>query len=158
MQLPLFTLVFGGFPENIAVALLGFTISKAQYTSWKTVVYTGIVLALTAYFIRMIPNITFGVHTLIQIAVLFLALIKFGKVEIANGILGSVIGFLALVVFETIGVMSIMKIFNLTSADIVANTYARTLAGWPHILLLFLSSFLIKKWRLRGHNNAFFSN
>ena len=62
-------------------------------------------------------------------------------VEIANGILGSVIAFLALVVFETIGVMSILKIFNLTSADIVENPYVRTLAGWPHILLLFLSSF-----------------
>ncbi len=157
MQLPLFTLVFGGFPEMIAVALLGFTISKAQYT-WETVVFTGIGLALTAYFIRMIPNIAFGVHTLVLIAVLFLALINFGGVEIANGILGSVIGFLALVVFETIGVMSIMKIFNLTSADIVANTYARTLAGWPHILLLFLSSFLVKKWWLRSHKNAFFSN
>lgn len=99
MQLPLFTLIFGGFPEMIAVALLGFTLSRAQY-NWKIVVFTGIGLALLANFIRMVPNITFGVHTVILIAVLVLILINFRRVEIASAILGSVSAFVALVVLK----------------------------------------------------------
>lgn len=156
MQIPIFTLIFGGFPEMIAVALLGFIVSKAQI-NWKIVVFTGIGLASAAFSIRMIPTITFGIHTIILIAILFLALIKLGGVEIANGILGSVVAFIALVVFETIGVMTLLQVFNLTTEMVAENQYLRTLVGWPHILLLFLSSFLINKLRAR-RKNAFFSN
>lgn len=155
MQIPIFTLIFFGFPEMIAVALLGFIVSKAHY-NWKTVVLTGISLALVAYFIRIIPNITLGIHTIILIAILFFVLTKIGGVEIANGILGAVSAFVALVVFETIGVISILKIFNLTTSELIENQYIRTLVGWPHTLLLFLTSFLIKKWRLRSKKNVVF--
>src|SRR5690554_2719591 len=137
----------------IAVALLAYTVSKADY-NWKKVIITGIGLALTAYFIRMLP-ITFGVHTLILIALLFLSLIKFCAVVTVNGILGSVVAFVALVVFETISVMTLLQMFSITTEVVAENQYLRTLVGIPHIILLVLSSFLLKKFSVRSSKDVF---
>ncbi|NLI91583.1 MAG: hypothetical protein GX434_05075 [Peptococcaceae bacterium] len=145
MKIPFLALLFGGIPEQIALVYLAFVIANVPI-KWKEIVPIGLCLALVAYVLRLLP-ITFGVHTIILIGLLFVILIFFYKISISTSILASLISFLALILFETTFLILIKVLFDITLITLENNVPIRIFTTWPQIISLFLTAFIINKWK-----------
>lgn len=146
MKIPFLAFILQGIPEMIAIVLLAFVITKASL-EWKKICIIGIIMGFASYFIRLLP-LTFGIHTVILIGILFIILSKYARVNFNSALIGSLLSFLAIIVAETISLSLLMPIFNVTSEILFTNTIVRVLISWPQILFVIALSFCIHKFRL----------
>lgn len=144
-------MVLQGIPEQIAVVTLAFVIARIPL-KWKKVIILGICLAFISYGVRLFA-IPFGIHTLLLIVLLFLALTLLGKGELSLSLIASISSFLALATFEFLSLSILMPIIKVTPETLFANPVKRTMLGEPNVLLLFISSFLLNKFMKRGSSN-----
>ncbi|MGI6120399.1 MAG: hypothetical protein ACOYIB_07535, partial [Desulfosporosinus sp.] len=87
ISIPLIALLLQGIPEQIAVATLAFVIAKIPL-EWKKVFLIGITLAICAYIVRLFP-FPFGVHLILLIILLFIALLWLGKGDFSISLIAS---------------------------------------------------------------------
>ncbi|AFM42316.1 hypothetical protein Desaci_3426 [Desulfosporosinus acidiphilus SJ4] len=147
-SMPFISLIFQGIPEQIALTVLAFTIANAKM-KWPKIVTIGTCLAIAAYLVRKLP-VPFGLHTIILIILLFLFLVFWAKGDIAISFLGSTLGFLILIGYELVCVSTLIKIFNIDPDTLMTNLIPRILIFEPQVILLFLTAFLLEKYRKRG--------
>jgi len=145
MEMSFINMIFFGIPEGISVAILAFVLSKVKI-EWKKVMIIGIVLSLSAYILRLLP-ITFGVHTIVYIGLLFIMLMKLGQITLMTAIINSLITLLFLIIFETTTSMLVMKLFEITQQIIKEKILINMLVFYPHVILLVFTAFLINKKR-----------
>lgn len=145
LQMSLFSLVFQGIPEQIAVAALAFVIARAEL-DWKKIGLVGVILAVIAYIVRLLP-VTFGVHTVVLIMLLFLLVNKFGQVNLVLSIVSAIISFFVLVIVETVIHLAFFTLAKLPVEAVLNNDILNALIGLPQILLIFLTAYVIKKIR-----------
>lgn len=138
-------LLIFGIPEGICIVFLAFALSKVKL-HWKKVIPIGIFLSFSAFILRLLP-ITFGVHTIVYIGLLFYFLVKVGKVPLVNAITNSLATFLLVIIFETTTSSLIMKIFEINQTQLNENLLTRLLVIYPHIILLFISALLVKRYK-----------
>jgi hypothetical protein len=131
-----------GIPENISLAYISFIISKAKF-SWRNIVFCGLVLALSSYIIRLLP-VTFGVHTIFAIGLLFFLLNTLGQVNINKAVISSIVTILILIIIDTLTITAITSLFEISNDLLLSNTKIRILVSFPHIILLFLFGYLFK--------------
>ncbi|MFZ7103533.1 MAG: hypothetical protein ACOWWO_12895 [Peptococcaceae bacterium] len=143
MKIPIIALILQGIPEQVAVVTLAFVLAKASI-DWKKIILSGIVMAFSAYILRLLP-ITFWVHTIILIGILFLIVNQVGRVSTQLSLLGSAISFISLLLFEIICVSFLLGIFNISFESVDMNVYKRILVSYPQVLLLFLVSYILYK-------------
>lgn len=143
MKMSLFSLVFQGIPEMIAITTLAYVIARAKL-EWKKIIFIGVILALSAYLIRLLP-ITFGVHTILLICFLIFLLLRFTDVSLTKAIVGVIFSFIVLVLVEALSHIAYSNIFGLTSNSIVKNKVFMALIGIPQVGFLFFLSFIIYK-------------
>ena len=147
MKIPFIALILQGIPESIAIVTLAFIISKIPI-QWKKIVLIGIVIAFTSYLLRQFP-ITFGIHTILLISLLFFFLVKIGKGNINSSLIASLTSYLAIIVVETICLSILMPIFGVTSETFFSNTTTRILITLPQVFVMFTLGFIILKIRSR---------
>lgn len=147
MKIPFLALLFQGIPEQIAVVALAFVIAKIPL-EWKKIVPIGAALAVSSYFLRLLP-ITFGVHTIIIMGLLFLLLFKFGRSNINASLIASMLSFLTLILVETLCVSILMPVFEITSEVLFTDTTVRILISWPQVLIMYFIAYIILKVRTR---------
>lgn len=147
MQISVFSLIFQGIPENIGLITLAFVLAGAEL-NWKKLFLLGSTLALTAFFIRMLP-ITFGIHTIVLICLLVFFVTNFSEANLTTAIMSALISFICLVVFEITTHMTAFKIFQIPMEVVTNNQMLKLLVGMPQVILLFLSSIIIRKYRKR---------
>lgn len=152
MKIPLIALVLQVIPEGIAVVTLTFILSKAEL-SWRKICLLGIGLSLVVYTIRLFP-ITLGVHTIVSLSLLIVCMNIFTGVDTTTSIVSSVVSFLALLLFETVSIRIITSAFNIPFETILKNSILRTLIGLPHVVLLFLTGYIVKRcfYDTKKHN------
>ena len=148
MKIPFLALIIQGIPEQIAVVTIAFVIANLPL-QWRKIAAIGVTLALTSYLIRFLP-ITFGIHTILLLGLLFLLVYKFGRSSLNAAIIASLVSFLSLIVVETISLSILMPLFNLTPEMIFSDTKIRILISYPQVLILFLIAFIIIKVKSRG--------
>jgi len=141
MKIPLMALILQGIPEQIAVVTLAYVISKISI-DWRKISIIGILLALSSYVLRLFP-VTFGIHTIMLIAILFIFLIKINQTNLNLALVASLISFLALIITETICLSILMPLLNITPADIISNNVVRILISLPQVLVMFLLSYFL---------------
>ncbi len=146
MEMSLFRLIFYGIPENIAIVAIAFALAKAKF-EWKRIVLMGILMALTAYVIRLIP-VTFGVHTIVCLGLLVFLLSYFAKVDLTRTITSVLITYIILALVETISRSILLKLLNWSIEDVMNNELLITLTGLPEVVLLFIIAFTIKKYMI----------
>lgn len=156
MKMSLLQLILLGIPEGISAATLAFVLAKAEIR-WNKIIIIGIILSVSAYLLRLLP-ITFGVHTIVYIGLLFFMLNKFAQVDLVLSSINSLLTLLCLIILETITSISIMKLLNITQPMINNNIFINMLVFYPHVLLLFFLSFLLLRLRRRMYNNELFKN
>lgn len=147
MKIPLIALILQGIPETIAVATLAFVIARIPL-EWKKLVLIGVILAFTSYVLRLFP-ITFGIHTILSIGLLFILLIKLGRSNINTALISSLLSYLAIIITETVCVSILMPLFGVTSDVLFTNTKVRILISYPQVLVMFMLSFVVYKIRIR---------
>lgn len=145
MKIPFWALVLQGIPEQIAVVTLAFVLAKVPIR-WREIIPMGIGFALTAYILRLLP-ITFGVHTIVLIGILFILLIQVYKKSISTSILASLMSFLTLIMLETTFVSLYMFNFKISLQTLITNVPIRIVTALPQIILLFLIAWVILKMR-----------
>jgi len=145
MKIPLLALIFQGIPEGIAVLTLAWVITKAPM-EWKKIIPIAILLSLVSYGVRLLP-ITFGIHTIILIGLMFFALIFLGKISINPALIASIISMLGITVAEAGCLSLLMPLFGVTPEMLFTNTTIRILITWPQVLVLFGLAFAVYKIR-----------
>ncbi|WP_407312588.1 hypothetical protein [Desulfosporosinus sp. SB140] len=153
INIPFIALLLQGIPEQIAVATLAFAIARISF-KWKKIFIISTVLAFSAYLARL-SQITFEIHTVLLIILLFVILLTLEKVDLSLAFLSSLLSFLTLAVFEYISVSILMPVFKITPEIIVTNFTIRILIGEPHVLLIFLFALILGHVRKRGKIDEF---
>lgn len=144
IKIPLIALLLQGIPEQTAVATLAFAIAKIPL-KWNKILLVGIILAICAYVVRLFP-IPFGMHLILLIVLLFIALIWLGKGDFSLSLLASLSSFLAMVIFEFVCLSLLMPVFGVTPEILSTNTAIRIEITEPQVLLLFITAFLLNKF------------
>lgn len=147
MKIPFIALILQGIPEQIAIVTFAFIIARSSL-QWKKIISIGVILAFTSYIIRLFP-VTFGIHTIIMIGLMFLMLIIIGDLNLNTSVIVSLISALLIIIIETICLSILMPLFGVTSELFFANTSIRILITLPQVLVMFLMSFLVFKIRIR---------
>lgn len=114
----------------------------------------GIVLAFISYVVRLFP-IPFGIHTILLIILLCIALIWLGKGDFSLALLASLLSFLALTIFEFVCLSLLMPVFGLTPETLSTDPVIWSVIAEPQVLLLFLSAFLLNKLQKKRLDNEF---
>jgi len=145
MKISLVSLIFQGIPESIALVVLAFFVAKAK-VKWPMAILLGGILAVSAFFIRMLP-VTFGLHTIVNIVLLLLFVTYFGRVNLISATVAVFLSFFILVFVETVIHYAMYSILNLSFEEISKNQVLMIISGIPQIVLLFLVAFGIKLYR-----------
>jgi hypothetical protein len=155
----LIALLLQGIPEQIAVVTLAFVIARISL-KWNKVLLIGIVLAFCAYVIRLFP-IPFGIHTILLIFLLFIFLTRLGKKDVSLSFFASLVAILVLGIFEYSCISLFMLVFGFTPETLFNDLVIRIVLGELHVLLLFISAFLLNKvylkrgcWKFFTRDNA----
>ena len=122
---------------------------------WKKIIMIGIVLAFISYIVRLL-TISFGLHTILLIILLFIALTWLGKGDFSLSLIASILSFLALVIIEVVSLSLLMPVFGVTPETLFTDPIKRIILGEPNVLFLFMSAFLLNKsMHKRGSTNEF---
>ena len=143
INIPFIAFLLQGIPETVAVVSLAFVIAKIPF-AWNKILLIGTLLALCVFILRMF-SIPFGIHTFIQIILLFILLTWLGKGDFSLSLLASLLSFLALVILEFASLSLGMIIFGVTPKVLFSNLKVRIVIGEPTVLILFLSAFILNK-------------
>jgi len=139
ISIPLAVLLLQGVPEQIAVVTLAFIIARIPL-KWNKIILIGIALAVCAYVVRLFP-IPFGIHTILLLVLLFIALTLLVKGEFSLSLIASLLSFLALVLFEFVCLSLLMPILGVTPETLSTHPIIRIAIAEPQVLLLFISAF-----------------
>lgn len=151
MQVPFLPLLLQGIPEETGVATLAFVIAKLPL-KWSKLLYIGIVLAISAYLVRLLP-IPFGLHTILLMILLFVFEVWHGKGDFSLYLVACLLSFLALIVFETACLSLLMPLFKVTTETLLTDPIVRTVISEPQVILLFLTAYLVHKFSPRREAN-----
>ncbi len=143
MRIPLLALLLQGIPEQTAIITLAFVVARIPL-KWEKILLTGIALALCAYVVRLIP-MPFGIHTILLLFVQFIILTWKTKGDVGLSFMASSASILALGIFEFSCLSLFMLIFGLTPETLFNDLIIRIVVGESHVLLLFISAFLVNK-------------
>ncbi|MGI6686649.1 MAG: hypothetical protein ACOX47_14480 [Bacillota bacterium] len=147
MEMSLLRLLLYGIPENIALVAVAFALSKVRF-NWKQISLMGILMAGTAYVLRLIP-ITFGVHTIVCLGLLIFLLIYFAKVDLTRSITSVLVTYIILAIVETGSRTIIIKLLNWSLEEVIKNELLITITGIPEVIILFIIAFFIKKYIIK---------
>jgi hypothetical protein len=142
MKVTLPVLIFVGIPEGIALATLAFILAEEKLY-WNKIFLIGSSLSIGAYLLRLLP-ITFGVHTIVILILLFFILNVFEKLDAITSINVSIFTFLILVLTETATIPLLMTVLNISKNKLMQDELLKIMVYFPHIILLFLIAYLIK--------------
>lgn len=146
IELTVLILIIQGIPEQIALITFGCAIAKLPF-KWKEIVAMGIVMALAARIIRSVAFLPFGLHTIVLLLMLFLYLVISGKTEVSLALIASIGSFFALIIYEVVSVTIMTELTQISRGTWYTNESLRILFGYPHIILLFVTAFIVRKKR-----------
>jgi len=147
IKIPFIALILQGIPEQTALISLAFVIARIPL-KLNRILWIGIALAFCAYVVRLLP-IPFGIHTILLLFILFTIITKECKGDVGFSFIASSLSFLALAIFEFTCMSLFMLSFGFRPETLLNDLTMRILVGEPHVLLLFISAFLINKLHIR---------
>ena len=146
--IPLLPFLCVSFPESLIIYYMTFSISRKK----KSLLFTAALSLLTtllSYLIRSVP-IAFGVHSILQIAVMIIFLMLFTEITWRLAVAAVLIASIVLGLAESIFVPSLAWIFSFDLSEIISVPMLRILFTLPHLFfLLILTQFANKRqWQL----------
>jgi len=90
-------------------------------------------------------TIPFGIHTIIQIMLLFSVLTWIGKGDFSLSLIASLLSFLVLAIVEFVCLSLLMPVFGVTPETLFSNLVIRIAITEPQVFLMFISAYLLNK-------------
>ena len=107
----------------------------------------GVVMVIAVRIIRSLSFLPFGLHTIVLLLLVFLFLVFSGKADVSMALIASIGSFFALIIYEVLSVTLITEFTKITRDIWYSNEFLRILFGYPHIILLFATAFIVRKRR-----------
>lgn len=145
IELTLLSLIVQGIPEQIALITLACAIAKAPF-KWRDMVILAAIMGSMAKIIRSLP-LPFGVHTIVLLLLLFLFLNYWNKIDVSLALIGTIGGFVALMIYEVVSITIITELIQIPRETWYTNELLKIAFGYPHIILLFLTAFIVRRRR-----------
>jgi len=119
----------------IAFSLFVMAMTKTL-KSWKNAIWMGIVLGTAIYLIRMLPDLFFGIHTLmlVSLAVVLYRLVL--DTDLAKIIVAACTGMLLLVFVEYLFFWLAINFTGLTLEELISDSLWWIVLRWPHIIIM----------------------
>ncbi|MDR3601105.1 MAG: hypothetical protein P4L49_11595 [Desulfosporosinus sp.] len=145
INIPWIALLLQGIPEQTAVVILAFVIARIPL-KWNRILLIGIVLAVCSYIVRLF-SVPFGLHSILLIILLFIALTWLGKGDFSLSLIASLLSFLALGIFEFVCLSLLMPVFGITPETLFTGLIIIRIAiGEPQVLLTLIFAYLLNKF------------
>jgi len=151
MKIPLISLIFQGIPEMIGLCAVSFSMLNLKL-EWKKIVPMGIILALSAYFVRLLP-ITPGIHTFILIIFLVTALRIVTQHTLTKIFYAVFIASIILAVAEFVFNQLIIIALNINYEKAMSDPIIWTFMGLPQIIILFTVALTKNKYNYNEKKN-----
>ncbi|HZK24175.1 MAG TPA: hypothetical protein VFC74_02170 [Oscillospiraceae bacterium] len=147
--MPLITLILLAFPEGVLTSSVGLTLINFR-PHWPGAVRVGCIHMIISFMMRRL--LAPGIHTIV-ITVALIGIIMYSyKLNFKKSFSTTILGFVFLVLGESITMPLFTRAFSVTIAEILANPWLRVAASVPTQLFLFLV--FVLAYRLRGFHKA----
>lgn len=133
LKLTWFEFIVRGIPEEFLFVLAIHAFSKIGIDLKKYVI-SGILTSIMAYLIRLLP-IQYGIHSLLGLIMLIIAVSFINKIDIVKSIRGGIITFVLCFVFEGINLSFIQFILKKDLSNMMSNPIVKTLYGLPSLIM-----------------------
>ncbi|MGQ9497581.1 MAG: hypothetical protein ACUVRC_04495 [Desulfotomaculales bacterium] len=147
MRMTPLELLIQGIPEVIAGAALCFALAGVGLR-WRHIIPLGVASALVMYVIRLLP-LPFGVHTIILCVFLAGYLRLVFRITVLRALCAAFITIGLVILFESVCSIALFEVTGLSYAQVKTNRLVWALFGWPQVVLLFASAFLVEYLRRR---------
>lgn len=147
MEIPLPVWFLQGIPECLGSAAFVFSLGTGQLY-WKPVFSVGLIQAVLAYTIRLLP-ITPGVHVLVLVASLAILSHGIGRIGLKKSLVYSVFAVVIIIVCETVGLSLLNIALGVEWEDFVKNLRLRIFIGQIQVLVLFIMAVFFWKRPLK---------
>lgn len=145
MKIPVIVLLLQGIPEGVALTTLAFVISRIPLRL-RTILLSGMLIEISVYLVRLFP-LPLGLHTILAIFILFLILNIFGKDDVGQSFIMSLLSCIILILLETACFFLLPVVINIIPISLTPYHAVTIVLGDIHVLLLFALAFLIIKIR-----------
>ncbi len=136
--LPVSVLLLGAIPEAILILWAGLSFLGVR-TSWKKIIFVGILQGITAYFIRRYMD--FGIHTVVQFIAIVGYMCIFIRVNFPTALIAALISFAVVIITEG----CIYIFFDVNIAHILSDEWLRLLFLIPHNSILAMIGYICCK-------------
>ena len=147
MRMTPLELLIQGIPEVIAGVALCFALAGVGL-KWRHIVPLGVAGAVAIYLIRLLP-LPFGVHAIILYVFLAGYLRLVFRITVLRALYAGFIVIGLVILFESVCTVTLFKVTGLSYAQVKTNRLLWALFGWPQVVLLFASAFLVEYLRRR---------
>ncbi|CAM3127778.1 hypothetical protein [Clostridium sporogenes] len=141
-------------PESFLLIFIVQAFSNIKINKNKYIL-SSILLAITIYFIRLLP-IHYGVHTILNIIAIVLICIFINEVTPIKAISYSLILSIFLALSEALNLYFIYKIFGENVVDIFENPLKKSISGMPSMIMLVIIVLFIFKIKNRRVKDVFY--
>lgn len=140
-------------PEALLI-ILGICIVARKSINMKTYIFSGIIIGIINFFVRMLP-IYFGVHTFISVILVICAMVIIG-IPIIKSIYGTLLMFLILSLSESLN-MVILNLLNINIGIEFTNPVMKSVFGIPSLIItglfiIIIHYFIKKERRIRKYH------
>ena len=146
--MPIVPFLATSFPESLVLYYMIFFLASKK-VSFHTIAILAIVTSLASYGIRSLP-MEFGVHFLLQAAVMIFLVILFIKLYWQTAVIVVLLAGIALGLAEGAILPILAWIFSLELGEIIADPLLRTIFTLPHLFFLASLTYIAnkKQWRI----------
>lgn len=140
MRIPFAAWLLQGIPETIGAVALIMAMGTRQLP-WKTILQIGLIQAVSAYLIRLLP-FTPGVHVIVITSTMAVLVYWLGKLGIKKAVIFSAIVCVIITIFEFLFFNLVSVLGIVTFSDILEDVTKRIIFTYPQVIGLFLLAFL----------------
>ena len=148
MDISILSLIFHTIPESIALVFLTLVLLKMK-PNWNVILLLGVLQAVAAFLVRLLPFLEFGVHIVILILVLAGLVMCASKQKFVKVVPMALLSFIILLLFEYIIVSTFIFITDINIDVLVEDQLLWIAVTTPQWMLLFLTGFIIQYVRDR---------
>ncbi len=149
MELSILQWLFQGIPECLAVTGLALVLI-GRSLELRNVLLIGLPYAGIAYLVRLLP-LSFGIHTILFVITLAIMLNVRIKIQFSKSLLTALVVLVILAAIEMILATLIYSLSSTSFEQVKQNIFLWIIYGWPQIIVIFLLSVAIDRWRKNRH-------
>lgn len=148
LQIPLLVFLIRSIPEEILLMFSSYILSGKKVHK-KRLYISGLLLAISAYMVRLLP-IHFGVHTMILLMVYIFLTVKINRINIMQAIPACIVSMIILFICDWMMTLFYVNILHLNFEDLFKEPIKSALYSIPSLIItsfIVMIIFFIKKYR-----------